>query len=179
MDIGKKLRNLRTKNGLTQEELASRTELSKGFISQLENDVTSPSIATLSDLLLCLGTDLKSFFDEGKILHPVFRADDFFEKTDEDCHTVTKWIVPDAQKNRMEPILLTVHEKGATAPESPHEGEEFGFLIRGSIYLHLGSDRYRVHRGEAFYFIPDTPHYISNAGKEDAILLWISTPPNF
>ena len=48
--------------GLTQEELADRSELSKGFISQLENDVTSPSIATLVDVLTCLGTDLKTFF---------------------------------------------------------------------------------------------------------------------
>lgn len=50
--------------GLTQEELADRSELSKGFISQLENDVTSPSIATLVDVLTCLGTDLKRFGEE-------------------------------------------------------------------------------------------------------------------
>ena len=43
MDIGSKIRELRILNGLTQEELADRSELSKGFISQLENDVTSPS----------------------------------------------------------------------------------------------------------------------------------------
>ena len=58
MEIGKKIRELRMRKGLTQEELANRSELSKGFISQLENDVTSPSIATLVDVLTCLGTDL-------------------------------------------------------------------------------------------------------------------------
>ena len=51
MEIGKKIRELRMWKGLTQEELADRSELSKGFISQLENDVTSPSIATLVDVL--------------------------------------------------------------------------------------------------------------------------------
>ena len=64
MEIGKKIRELRMRKGLTQEELANRSELSKGFISQLENDVTSPSIATLVDVLTCLGTDLKTFFGE-------------------------------------------------------------------------------------------------------------------
>ena len=54
MEIGKKIRELRMRQGLTQEELANRSELSKGFISQLENDVTSPSIATLVDVLTCL-----------------------------------------------------------------------------------------------------------------------------
>ena len=64
MKIGEKIRRLRQQYGLTQKELADRCELSKGFISQLENDITSPSIATLVDILTCLGTDLKTFFDD-------------------------------------------------------------------------------------------------------------------
>ena len=55
MDIGSKIKELRVVKGLTQEELADRAELSKGFISQVERDLTSPSIATLSDILQCLG----------------------------------------------------------------------------------------------------------------------------
>ena len=64
MRIGSKIKELRVLKGLTQEELADRAELSKGFISQLERDLTSPSIATLVDILQCLGTDLKTFFDD-------------------------------------------------------------------------------------------------------------------
>ena len=59
MDIGAKLKELRVLKGLTQEELADRAELSKGFISQVERDLTSPSIATLMDILQCLGTTLR------------------------------------------------------------------------------------------------------------------------
>ena len=64
MNIGSKIKALRIANGLTQEELADRSELSKGFISQVENNLTSPSIATLIDVLQCLGTDLKNFFGD-------------------------------------------------------------------------------------------------------------------
>ena len=64
MNIGQKLKELRVLKGLTQEELADRAELSKGFISQLERDLTSPSIATLTDILQCLGTTLNEFFTE-------------------------------------------------------------------------------------------------------------------
>ena len=49
-DIGRRIRQLRVKNGLTLEELASRTELTKGFLSQLERNLTSPSIQTLEDI---------------------------------------------------------------------------------------------------------------------------------
>ena len=58
MEIGSKLKELRVLKGLTQEELADRAELSKGFISQLERDLTSPSISTLMDILQCLGTTI-------------------------------------------------------------------------------------------------------------------------
>ena len=64
MDIGSKIKELRVVKGLTQEELADRAELSKGFISQVERDLTSPSIATLSDILQCLGVSVAEFFAE-------------------------------------------------------------------------------------------------------------------
>ena len=57
-----KIKELRVMTGLTQEELADRSELSKGFISQVERNLTSPSIATLTDILQCLGTNLQEFF---------------------------------------------------------------------------------------------------------------------
>ena len=66
MDIGKKIKELRVLTGLTQEELADRAELSKGFISQLERNLTSPSIATLIDILQCLGTNLNEFFSDDR-----------------------------------------------------------------------------------------------------------------
>lgn len=64
MVIGEKIKRLRILNNLTQEELALRCDLTKGFISKLERDLTSPSIATLVDILEALGTDLKDFFNE-------------------------------------------------------------------------------------------------------------------
>ena len=51
MNIGAKIKRLRLTNGLTLEELANRSELTKGFLSQLERDLTSPSVATLEDIL--------------------------------------------------------------------------------------------------------------------------------
>lgn len=82
MSIGSKLKALRILKGLTQEELADRAELSKGFISQLERDLTSPSIATLMDILQCLGTTIGEFFAETADEQIVFGKQDFFTKTD-------------------------------------------------------------------------------------------------
>ena len=64
MKLGEKIRSMRLECNLTQNELADRCELTKGYISQIENDLTSPSIATLIDILSALGTTLKDFFAE-------------------------------------------------------------------------------------------------------------------
>ena len=73
MIIGEKIKQLRLKNNLTQEDLADRAELTKGYISQIERELTSPAITTLVDLLQCLGTDLKTFFDDSEDNQVVFQ----------------------------------------------------------------------------------------------------------
>ena len=178
-EIGRKIRRLRTKLGLTQEELADRTELSKGFISQLENDITSPSIATLMDILEALGTDISSFFNDPSDTRVVFTADDTFEKEDEEAGTSIRWLVPNAQKNALEPILVTIRPGGQTYELDPHEGEEFGMVLSGAITLIDGDSKYRAHKGDSFYFHPQGVHYLENQGKTPAKVLWISTPPSF
>ncbi len=64
MDIGHRMKELRIQYGLTQQELADRSELSKGFISQLERNLTSPSVSTLLDIIQCLGTTPAEFFTD-------------------------------------------------------------------------------------------------------------------
>src|SRR5690606_19943760 len=179
MNIGKKIKRLRIQNDLTQEELADRAELSKGFISQIERNLTSPSIATLVDILECLGTNLKDFFDDTFEEKIVFSKDDVFVKTNEDLGHEVVWLVPNAQKNNMEPIILVLNEGGSSEIDEPHEGEEFGYVLIGSIYVYLGRRRFRVKKGESFYFKPSMTHYVENAGKSRAKVLWVATPPTF
>ena len=179
MEIGEKIKRLRTKLGLTQEELAARTELSKGFISQLERDLTSPSIATLMDILEALGTNVSDFFRETPEEKVVFTAEDMFIKESAEEGYSIRWLVTSAQKNALEPILVTLEAGGATEEDDPHEGEEFGYVLSGSVTLMLGDRKYKVRRGDSFYFHPSGPHYLKNTGKSEARVLWVSTPPSF
>ena len=177
MDIGNRLKELRVLKGLTQEELADRAELSKGFISQVERNLTSPSIAPLTDILQCLGLTIGEFFNEEPEEQIVFGHQDYFEKVDNELNNTIKWIIPNAQKHIMEPILLTLQAAGSTYPDNPHEGEEFGYVLSGSISIHLGNRIYRAKKGESFYFIPDKKHFLTT--KSGAVVLWVSSPPSF
>lgn len=179
MEIGRKIKEIRVRNGLTQEELADRAELSKGFISQVERDLTSPSITTLVDILKCLGTDLKEFFSDEEDKQIVFNENDYFIKEDPELKNKIKWIIPNAQKNMMEPILVTLDEGGSIYPDNPHEGEEFGYVLKGNITIHIGKKVYKAASGDSFYFTPSSKHYIENKGKTKAEIIWVSTPPTF
>jgi len=177
MDIGNKLKELRVLKGLTQEELADRSELSKGFISQLERNLTSPSITTLMDILQCLGTSIGEFFNEAPDEQIVFGKQDYFVKVDTEYKNEIKWIIPNAQKNTMEPIYLTLEAGGSTCPDTPHEGEEFGYILQGTVSIHLGNKTYKTKKGESFYYTADKTHFLSS--KSGAVLIWVSSPPSF
>ena len=177
MDLGGKIKQMRNQKGLTQGELADRCELTKGYISQLENNLNSPSIATLADILVALGSNLSEFFSEEKDEKIVFTKEEFIEKNSDGV--LFRWLIPNAHKNMMEPVLVELEADASTASDIPHEGEEFGFVIEGEIALSIGKKQYLCKRGEAFYYTANKPHCIKN--KHDGIskFLWVSTPPNF
>ncbi len=177
--IGEKIKSLRVKMGLTQEELANRSELSKGFISQLERDLTSPSIATLIDILECLGTDLKEFFNSDTNEKIVFKNEDFFEQENLELGHIINWIVPNAQKNGMEPIIMTLMPNGISKTYNPSECEIFGYVLNGTITLNIGNETYKVKKGESFYHKANASYSVKNNGKLIAKLIHISTPPSF
>lgn len=177
MKIGSKIKHLRTQKGLTLAELASRCELTKGFLSQLERDLTSPSITTLSDILEALGTSLSEFFHEDKNDRIVFNHADFFVDEREDC--TISWIVPNTQKNQMEPLLLELPQGGKSFEMQPHAGEEFGYVLKGRVVLISDEKKYTVREGETFYLTGKSFHQIKNEHKSTAKVLWISTPPLF
>lgn len=179
MEIGPHIKQLRIKNGLTLEELASRTELTKGFLSQLENDMTSPSIATLIDILEALGTTLSEFFKEPRVGSHVYDANDFF--TDVQEHYTLNWIIPDAQSKEMEPLLIELNENGESFVMEPHEGEEFGLVLQGKIKLVFANGEEEVvKKGETFYIDGSNSEYhLKNIDKAKSKVLWVSTPPSF
>ena len=177
MLLGEKIKRLRHACNLTQGELADRCELTKGYISQIENDLTSPSIATLVDILAALGSSLKDFFAEDEEEKTVYTEEDFIEKNEGEV--VTNWLIPNAQKNMMEPIRINLAPGAKTQQDVPHEGEEFGYVLSGEIILCLGKRKFVCKKGNSFYYKADKPHYILNNKKNEAVFIWVSTPPTF
>ena len=178
MNIGKRIQQYRKKNGLTLAELASRSELSKGFLSQVERDLTSPSIATLSDIVEALGISLAEFFNDAKSQEKfIFKVEDHFD--DDQGGVRVHWIVPNAQKNDMEPILIELDPGQVSTTIEPHSGEEFGYVLQGRLSLYLDGKRHSLKKGQTFYLKGSLSHYLKNDSKSIASVLWVCTPPIF
>lgn len=177
--IGEKLKRLRIENELTQAELANRTELSKGFISQLENGLNSPSIVTLTDILSCLGSDLSTFFSKEEEEKVVVKYEDTFEQRNDELGYVLDWLVPSSQNRDMQPVRITLQCGGVSEEIYPFDGEEFGYVVKGKISINIGKKKYIAKAGESFYFKVKQIHWLENIGKKEAVVLWVTTPPNF
>ena len=109
----------------------------------------------------------------------ILSAGEKLEKTDEEHNSTIQWLVADAQKNMMEPLLIRLAPGGETVADKAHNGEEFGYVIKGQLRLVLNDTTYSVKTGESFYYPCSQKHQIFNSGNTTAVFLWISTPPSF
>ncbi len=179
MEIGKKLKGLRIQNGLTQAELADRSELSKGFISMLENDLTSPSVVNLIDILEVFGMSISEFFAQEQLEEIVYKKANCFEIDKEEYHLT--WLINDAQSKVLEPLMYDLLPNGKSELYLPNESEFYGYVLKGSISLFIGDTEHFVKKGDSFYFSkPSKNFYLHNKSKNrHAQVLWVCTPPNF
>lgn len=179
MRIGQKIRRLRQVQQLTQEELAQRSELTKGFISQVERDLTSPSVATFMDILEALGVSPEAFFKDEEEMQIVFSEEDAFTFDDEVAGYGVDYIVPNAQKNSMEPTLWRIAPMGSSKVLGPFEGEFFAYVLSGRLDFCRGDDVFSVEENDTIYAPGDAPCFFRNLSSEEATVLWVSNPPNF
>ena len=178
MKIGERIKNLRQMSSLTQEELAARANLTKGFISQVERDLTSISLDSLVQILGALDENISDFFRETPQEKMVFREKDRVPIEKERIERF-ELLVPGATNRRLEPVLLTLKQGQATAKEKPHEGEEFGFVLQGRVSLRFGKEITKLKKGECFYLWAEKEHWLENTSSRNAVILWITSPPYF
>jgi transcriptional regulator with XRE-family HTH domain len=176
LQIGSKIKSLRLKKGLTQEELGERTDLTKGHISQLERDLNSPSIETLFALLEVLGTTPKEFFDDTKKNEKVvYTSDDQTIYTDDEMKYSIRWLVPRSNENEMEPVHITFSEKGEFKKFEPSLAETFIYVLKGKVIIELGTTKFTAKAGNAVYYDASESHRLFNAYNGTSELLLVAT----
>lgn len=161
--IGYRLKKLRIQKGLTQEELGERTDLSKGYISQVERDLASPSMETFFNILQVLGCEPKDFFDKSSSEQQILYTEEdqtIYEETD--YNYKLKWLVPESNEKEMESLILTLDSKSSYKTFSPSESETLCYVLKGKCLLKFGDKEYIAEENETFYFTATDEHTLTN-----------------
>ena len=150
--VGKQVRRLRSKNGVSQRGLASRTGFSPSFISQVEAGQVSPSISSMEKIAEALGVTLGEFFaatgeaDGGLIVRVGERAtlDSWWSSAETEALTRMK------PTDGLEAVLVTLKRGGRSGKHPyPHPRDQFAFVIEGRVTLTLGPEDHALHAGDA------------------------------
>jgi len=179
MQLGRKIRDLRLRRGLTVQQLAEATGLSKGFVSQVENGRTSPSLATLQDLARSLETSVAYLVvEEDQVPYVVRRAQRPSMSVNGSGSRVE---VMSAQPRRNLELLHAELPPGVSMGDKRqfHHGEEVVLCVEGRLSLVCGDHVVLLEAGDSCHFDGRVPHSIENAGDITARLFIALTPSAF
>jgi transcriptional regulator with XRE-family HTH domain len=176
MDIGKKIKDLRRQKNLTQEELGERTDLSKGYISQLERNLCSPSMETFFNILEVLGSEPSDFFNEKLHQQKIYYPESEQTLYDEyDDGYLINWLVPDSNEYDMEPVIITLKSGAEYKKFEPSLSESFMYVLQGKASIRIGKKEYQALTGESFYFKANESHQLFNSEQHEAKILIVAT----
>ena len=175
--IGNRLRKLRRDRSMTLSEAARGTDLSVSFLSCLERGQAHASIAALQRLAVFYNTNVLSFFGSSGRNGKLVRPDQRIELSNEPGVHLELLA---RGSTAMEPHLFRLAPGTSSGGSYHHEGEEFIFVISGNCDVWLDEvEHYQLRPGDSLYFRSSQTHRWSNPYKQQAVLLWINTPPTF
>ncbi len=173
--IGRHVRQLRARAGLSARALGARTGFSASFISQMENGLVSPSIGSMQKIAAALGVTLGEFFTaagEGAT-GTIVRARD---RTGFESNWSSAELQLLGASRRLEAVLITLDPGGRSGkhPASGHDHEEFAFVLKGPLALTLGPDRHALRTGDSVTFLPGELRLWENPGRASARLMLVA-----
>ncbi|HCX87389.1 MAG TPA: Cro/Cl family transcriptional regulator [Gammaproteobacteria bacterium] len=181
--IGGEIRDLRKARDLTLAELGQLTELSQGYLSQIERGISNPSVKALYSISQALGVTVSWFFS------PVSAGDnglqDIVVRANQRRHLkfnsgITDELLSPNLRRKIE-LLRCIFPPGTTSGSEPfsHQGEQAGIVISGQLRLWVDDREVVLEAGDSFAFENDKPHWYDNPSDEVTVVIWVITPPSY
>jgi transcriptional regulator with XRE-family HTH domain len=180
LQLGARIRSLRQARHLTLRDVAQRAGVTESFLSQVERDVASPSIATVHRIARALDLSIAQLFandaDTGRVVRKEARRRIVYEG----LKAVDEFLTNN-NAARLQLILSTIEPGGGTGAEPyTHESdEEVAVVLAGILDLWVGDEHYVLREGDAITYPSRVPHWNSNHGAEPVTVLFCMTPPSF
>ncbi len=175
-EIGLRIRTLREKKSLSLAELANLTGFDEAFLADIETNKIQPQLGTVIKLSKALdGAFGRLVSGVGEKLYSITRKNErravlrsTSSKGQKKLYSY-KSLAPDVKGRHMEALIVLL-EENSEKDISVHEGEEFIFVIDGTVALEIGEDKFELEPGDSAYYLSTTPHLIA-AKKEKATIL--------
>jgi len=179
--VGQRIRELRRSRKLSLETVADRTDLSIGFLSQIERGLSSPSLRVLATLADVLGVGIAGLFGAKEKADSARLAIVTREKARAKLNLwrtgISKQLLsPAGSDGRLNLFLVHMEPGGSTGDELyTHDGEEAGLVIEGEMKLTVDAESWTLKHGDSFRFASRRPHRFSNPSRESkAVVLWVN-----
>jgi transcriptional regulator with XRE-family HTH domain len=182
--LGQQLRALRKGRELSLSDLAERTGLSIGNLSQIERGISSPSVRSLKKLSEVLQVPVGDLFQETDL--PPAEEMNYIvrRKTRPMLHLgdtgLQKELLTPTTPGALQMLLVTLQPGGSSGPEHyTHRGEEAGLVLSGALELFIEGERFLLKEGDTFRFKSTQPHRFANGSAKVTTVLWVTTPPGY
>ncbi|AUC53223.1 MAG: cupin domain-containing protein [Sagittula sp.] len=189
MDIGGRLREVRESRGMSQRDLAGRAGLTSSAISLIEQNKSSPSVASLKRLLDAIPMNLSEFFsvvEQRKTPKYFYAPDEYIELSPQDvglgigAARVSLRQLGDASRHSLQVLHETYPAGSDTGPELlRHEGEEAGIVVSGLIEVTVADQVRVLNPGDGYLFSSQLPHRFRNISDAPCVVISACTPPTF
>lgn len=178
--LGERIRSIRDTRGQSLKQLAEATGLTQSFLSQVERDLTSPSVASLRKIAEALGTSVATFFAGGSPNGRLVRKDARAVM----LHPKRRWrdsLLTPGTNGKLQVILSEIEPGGGSGdePYSHNSDEECVVVLRGKLDFWVGDEHYALSAGDALTFESRLPHKNRNPGPGKTQVLWVMTPPSY
>ena len=182
MTIGERIKKKRNEKNFSLRELASKVDLSASFLSQIEQGKASPSIENLKKIANYLEVKVSYLIeeeDESLGSFHIKREDRKFVESIDSKTSIALLTSSKIEKN-MEPIMYEIKPGGESGRGFfNHNGEEFVYIIEGSLDIYIEDQLTTLNEGDSFYFKSTLNHRFKNNGKKLTKAIWVVTPPTF
>jgi transcriptional regulator with XRE-family HTH domain len=172
--IGARIKSRRKALGLTLQELADRSGLSKPFLSQVERDLTTPSLMSMLGLARGLQVEVSYFMEIPQAKDMVGRAD--APAVIAVDSPVTYFDLASALPDRKLDIVLMRIPPGHAFPVDTRNGEHFRYVLEGELHARAGDIHTVLKAGDSMHFDARAPHTVENRTDREAVLLYVGTP---
>ncbi len=178
MEINKQIKELRLAKGWTLDQFAALTGLSKGYLSKIERSPSPPPFSTLEAIAQALEMDVSDFFEKPVPVKQTTRNIDIVRHSEKDGFIPSSGgyafrpLVNSSHHKYMSPFLIEI--PGGETGNLKHDGEEFVYLVSGSVELIYEGETYQLSSGDSFYLDSRIKHKFINKRKEIAVLLAVN-----